>query len=394
MIRRLISLLGTDRVARLDERIRPALIAHLPPRLAIRLYSAPRDAYLAALKHEPVDDPVTPPASCSREFWGVAFQAPIMNAAGLFKAGAAGYDLAADQGAGAYLAGTFTPRPRRGNTVQGVTKPFVPLPRSDASVNSMGLPNPGFATRDAMGYDRSAQANIAAIDRRQGVPVGASVMGTPGNTGTPDYADEVVDGLAAMADAGADFAEINESCPNTERTLPQETGLGDRLAAVADKFLATSDLPVVVKFSVDTPVEQVPEIVDLLLDHGFHGVNFGNTSTAYDDHRKRIDAAERDAYDTFTAEIGGGVGGRPIADRSLALSTAAADRVEERDPDRDFMVVRTGGIEDTDDVDTSLDRGIGMTQWYTGYWKMFAAHGHDVYRALLSGLDGTGGGAS
>jgi len=56
----------------------------------------------------------------------------------------------------------------------------------------------------------------------------------------------------------------------------------DVLEWISTNFLlenAMRHLPVIVKFSVDTLYEQVPELVRLLVYLGFDGVNFGNTST-------------------------------------------------------------------------------------------------------------------
>jgi hypothetical protein len=48
-------------------------------------------------------------------------------------------EVAARQGAGGWLAGSTTARPRAGNA----GTPFVPYPRSGAASNWLGLPNPG-----------------------------------------------------------------------------------------------------------------------------------------------------------------------------------------------------------------------------------------------------------
>ncbi|MDY6768580.1 MAG: hypothetical protein SVW02_00520 [Candidatus Nanohaloarchaea archaeon] len=394
-MRRLIERVGVERFSRWEERVRTYAVAHLPTRWVTGRYSQGRETFLHTLRNETVDAPYDPPEAMAREVWGVTFQSPLMNAAGMFKTGAC-YDLVADQGAGAYLAGTFTPEPRAGNDLWGVKRPFLPLPRSGASLNSLGLPNPGFREgggaerrREQLGYEGSAREILASVETRPGVPLGASVMGTPQKTGEDGYAEEIVEGLEAVEAAGVDFAEINESCPNTDAELPQDAGIETRLQHVADRFLEGSDLPVVVKFSTDTPPGQVEHLVDLLIDCGFHGVNFGNTSEAYSTYRDTIRDSERGAYDAFIDNIGGGIGGRPIRERSLELATRAVERVNERDPDRDFLVVRTGGVETQEDIEASEQHGIGMNQWFTGYWDSFADHGHDVYRAVLPETPGS-----
>ncbi len=388
-MRRLIERVGVERFSRWEERVRKHAVAHLPARWTVKKYSRGRETFLHTLRHATVDNPYHPSTSLAREVWGVTFQSPLMNAAGMFKTGEC-YDLVADQGAGAFLAGTFTPEPRAGNDLWGVKRPFLPLPRSGASLNSLGLPNPGFREaaaadekREELGYERSAREILAGVETRPGVPLGASVMGTPRKTGEDGYAEEIVEGLEAVEAAGVDFAEINESCPNTDADIPQDSGIETRLQHVADRFLEGSDLPVVVKFSTDTPPGQAEHLVNLLIEHGCHGVHFGQASAASGDPRDAVASRERGAYDAFTDNIGGGVGGRPLSQRSLALAERAVQQVRERDPEQDFLVVRTGGVEEREDVGESEKRGIGMNQWFTGYWDAFADHGHDVYREVL-----------
>src|SRR3990167_4919584 len=109
--------------------------------------------------------------------------------------------------------------------------------------------------------------------------------------------------------ASVDFIEINESCPNTQHGRPQDDDLANRLNYIKQNFLdrRVRRLPVIVKFSNDTQVEQVPTLMDLLFENSFDGVNFGNTSTAYDKRRENIAQSERKLYDFFTKTFCGGV---------------------------------------------------------------------------------------
>ncbi|RMH23248.1 MAG: hypothetical protein D6696_01165, partial [Acidobacteria bacterium] len=150
-------------LARWERRLRP-FVTRLPPALVVRLYAAGRRRFAAALAR------CRPPAVAvgeehARVLWGIRFRAPLLNAAGMFKNGD-GYEVAARQGAGGFLAGTTTAAPRRGNERHGVVQPFAPCPRSGAALNWLGLPNDGHAR---------VAARLAAIGRRDGCPVGASV---------------------------------------------------------------------------------------------------------------------------------------------------------------------------------------------------------------------------
>jgi dihydroorotate dehydrogenase len=375
-------------LARLDSKLRPVAV-RLPPGLAVRLYSAGRRSFLDALAAER-PEPREPPRELSRTLWGLRFRSPLGNAAGMFKNGD-GYEVSWRQGAGYWLAGTTTASPRGGNLsggwAGGVAQPFVPYPRSGAASNWLGLPNDG---------DEAVAVRIAEVvrsERREGCPVGVSAAAVAGADEGEAVArlDRLVRGLKLFQDAGADFLEINESCPNTgesesDRTTPAD--LSRRLERVAEGFLVRRErpLPVIVKFSVDTAPERVPGLVDTLVELGFDGVDFGNTSTDYAGLRAAVDPAERRLYDQFTGRFGGGVSGRPLRERSLALARAAADRARQVAPvvngERVFHVVRTGGVEAGADLAATESAGVALAGWLTGYFEGFARHGHDVYRTI------------
>jgi dihydroorotate dehydrogenase len=369
---------SSETLARWDSRLRPLLV-RLPAPLAVRLYSQGRRHFLERLFAER-PEPYEPPPELARTLWGLRFRTPLGNAAGMFK-NAQGHELAWRQGAGYHLAGTTTSRPRPGNRAAGVAQPFAPYPRSGGASNWLGLPNDG---------DEAVAARVARLERRPGFPLGVSTAAAPG---LPD--DEALAGLVAGLDAferaGADFLEVNESCPNTENGVPvgaEWRGLMRRLERIAEGFLARRrrPLPVILKFSVDTDPAEVPALVDALADLGFDGVDFGNTSTDYEVLRAAIEPPERRLYDHFRSCFGGGVSGRPLRERSLFLARAAAARLRERRPAHEMHVVRTGGVESGADLAASEAAGIALDGWFTGYFEAFARHGHGLYRAVYEEL--------
>ncbi len=364
-------------LARWEGRFRPLLVA-LPAPWVVRAYSAGRRRFLERLAAER-PAPYRPPAELGRTLWGLSFRAPLGNAAGMFKNGR-GYELAARQGAGYFLAGTTTSRPRRGNRAHGVALPFAPYPRSGAASNWLGLPNDG---------DEAVAARLARVERTPGCPLGASLAGCPALGGEERRA-ALVAGLELYAAAGVDFLEINESCPNTGEAAPPESELYRRLERVAEGFLARRrrPLPVIVKVSVDTRPEQVPGLVDTLVGLGYDGVDFGNTSALPARHEPAIAPAERRLFRHFAARFGGGVSGRPLKAASLELARTAAAHLAAHPGRREFHVVRTGGVEVAADVAASEAAGVSLDGWYTGYFEAFAKHGHDLYRALFEELAG------
>ena len=360
-----------------DQWMRP-LVTRWSPGLAIRFYSKARSRFLPVFSKLP-PRPVLVPPELSTTLWGLVFRAPLLNAAGMFKNGE-GVEVVRCQGAGAFLAGTTTHRLRKGNRKCGVALPFVPYPRSGAASNFLGLPNPGH---------RAVARRLAGQTRVEGFPLGASLTADPGDDlDEGQKLTELVDGLRAYADAGVDFLELNESCPNTGEEAWEVDQLRRRLESVADAFLARRDrtLPVIVKFSNDTDPEIVQPLVETLLELGFDGINFGNTSIDYPRLRGRIAAAERPLYDTFVERFRGGVSGRPLKETSLELARRAVEAVHRANDPREFHVVRTGGIESAEDVRRSLDAGVALCQWYTGYFEAFGSDGHRLYGHLYRRL--------
>ncbi len=113
------------------------------------------------------------------------------------------------------------------------------------------------------------------------------------------------------------------------------------------------------------------------MELGYDGVNFGNTSTAYGQLAPAIDQRERPLYDYFTATFGGGVS-VPLRERSLELCRRAAEAVRAQAPEREFHVVRTGGIASAADVGASAAAGVALNQWYSGYFERLAVCGHGL----------------
>ncbi len=358
-------------LAGVESRLRP-LLTCLPSTLAVRIYSAGRRRFLDSFARRPPRQSFAP-QGLERTLWGLSFRSPICNAAGMFKNGQ-GYEVVARQGAGAYLAGTTTHQLRRGNRRRGVAQPFAPYPRSGAASNWLGLPNVGH---------EAVAGRLEGLERHQGCPIGVSAA-----IAGEDNLEQLVAGLERYQAAAVDFLEINDSCPNTAEDPGGFEQMRGRLSYLAEHFLAhrQRDLPVVVKLSCDTAIADVSQVVTTLVELGFDGVNFGNTSTDYSRHRDRLARSEVGLYDRFTSTFGGGVSGRPLKEDSLRLVEAAAEVLAEQTPDQEFHIVRTGGIEDASDVQRSLDAGASLCQWYSGYFEAFARHGHGLYRELYRGL--------
>lgn len=310
--------------------------------------------------------------SDSRILWGIKFGSALMNAAGMFKNGE-GYDLVAFQGAGGYIGGTSTTNPRSGNIKCGVKLPFISLSKSDIAVNFLGLPNLG---------DEILSKKLLTTKKVDGCPIGWSVMRSP------DYEEAkslelLVQSLFKYQDnLQIDFIEINESCPNVKTDF---SNLDRCLEYIAQNFLVNRSrrLPVIIKLSNDIHLESIPSILDLLFKYRFDGVNLGNTSTNYSAfHNKINNPHEKKLFDYFTTTFGGGVSGTVLKSSSLELCSKAVNYRNKINPDYEFHVIRTGGIDSMADIIASNAAGISLNQWYTGYFKNYANFGNSLYQNL------------
>lgn len=360
-------------IARLESYIRPVFAKFLPPSWFIKLHSVARvavhDAFVRGLPKEPI----VPPENLKRTLWGIEFSSPVFNAAGIFKDGD-GYELVHAHGAGAYLAGTTTSQPRKGNTKNNIYLPFTPYPKSHAASNWLGLPNLG---------DEAVANRIKLIKKEKGCPIGASISAAPELQGD-EKLKALVKGINGYIDAGVDFIELNESCPNTDEGKPQDNDLAKRLHFISENTIRVMPrfVPIIVKFSNDTELNQVPDLIKLLCEYGFDGVNFGNSSVNYALHQNEIDKDERKLFQYYTSTFGGGVTGKPLRECSLKLVKKAKEALSAIDCKKEFHIIRTGGIETPEDVRLSLEAGASLVQWYTGYFDVYRVYGHKAYNYI------------
>jgi dihydroorotate dehydrogenase len=314
--------------------------------------------------------------------WGLQFRIPLMNAAGMFKNGE-GYDIVASQRAGGYIGGTSTYNPRCGNTKHSIKLPFLSLVPADTTLNYLGLPNLG---------DEILAKHLITTNKIIGCPIGWSVMRSP------DYPIDIameylIKSLWLYHDnPQIDFIEINESCPNiginhnvdSVNNSGIKSSVTLRLLYIAQEFLSKRKrkLPVIVKFSNDLAISELPELLKVLIDNQYDGINLGNTSTNYSEIRPQLDKEMQKLFDYFTVNFGGGVGGRTLKAKSLLLCGQAVRLVTQLKPKYEFHVIRTGGIESLHDIKLSNDIGVALNQWYSGYFTNYAIFGDDLYVQL------------
>lgn len=357
-----------------------ASVSVLPPKIYTSLYSKSRKKFLANLEKETTLDAINIPREEHVDAWGLTFRCGLFNSAGMFKNGD-GYNLVDSQGAGAWICGTTTKLPRRGNIAQGIIHPFSPFPRSGAALNWMGLPNEGH---------EAVAKKISNINPKKICPIGASLSSDPAQHGY-EALNGLLEGMELYQKAGINFLEVNESCPNVEHDTELDSSgldkhLVERLHFIKDKFLnyRVNKLPVIIKFSNDTSPQLITKLIDMLYELDYDGINIGNTSTKYKEKLNYISEKERKHFNWFSENFGGGISGLPLKEDSLNLCKIASEHLKTKSNRHEFHIIRTGGIFDKEDLDASKEIGIKLNQWYTGYFEAFSQYGHKLYHKLFN----------
>jgi len=370
-----------ETIARLEKYSRK-LLPKLNNSIAAKAFSSGRKIFISLFYSDDINYKIDPPESLKIKLWDIEFRSCLFNAAGMFKNGEA-YYLTYKQGAGAYLAGTTTSNERIGNIKNNILHPFVAYPNSGAASNWMGLPNSG---------NEKVAKSISQLEKFKGFPLGISLSLSP-QVPIDSAMKDLIAGMEMFSQAGVDFIELNESCPNVPHSNSGrypllDSNMIDRLSIISDKFLKKRDrnLPVIVKFSCDTSTELLPELLSVIADLQFDGVNFGNTSTDYDFAKEFISPKDISLYNYFTSTFGGGISGKPLKEKSLSLSALAVDFVKKMNTKREFHIIRTGGIFDENDINLSSSYRILLNQWFTGYFDAFSKYGHHLYERIYEKL--------
>lgn len=353
------------------------LFSCLPLLSQVKILSSARLSYMDKLyQQKPAKKIMLDiPEQLAVTLWGIEFRSPLFNSAGMFKNGEC-YDLMTNIGAGAYIGGTSTNNPREGNTKESIQLPFITLPKSQTSVNFLGLPNLG---------DEHLSIQMITKNKVRGCPIGWSVMRSP------DFAED--GGLVRLVkslwmyhnNSLIDFIELNESCPNIGS---DPSNIINRLKYVAENFVIkrTRKLPIVVKLSNDISYDSLKAILQVMFEYKFDGINLGNTSTNYNKVSEQLVGSERQLFDFFTTKFGGGIGGHLLKQNSLELCKKAKQIVDEANLDYEFHIIRSGGVDCAQDLIDSKNAGVSLNQWYTGFFSNYVNNGAKVYKKLYNQL--------
>ncbi len=275
---------------------------------------------------------------------GLRFDSPVGLAAGFDKDGV-GYEALLSLGFGFVEVGTLTAEAQPGNPRPRMFR----LPADRALINRLGFNNGG-ALR--------AEARLASRDRGHGV-VGVNIGKTkavPEERAIEDY-----ERSTALLAPRADYMVVNVSSPNTPglRDLQSVAKLEPLLRAVKasiDRSCASRPRrpALLVKIAPDLSDDDVDAIADLALALGLDGIIATNTTIARD--------GLSTPSDRVAALGAGGLSGKPLAARSLAVLRRLRARVGDR-----LVLISVGGIEDADEAWARIRAGATLVQLYTGF---------------------------
>ncbi|MFT4289268.1 quinone-dependent dihydroorotate dehydrogenase [Nocardioides sp.] len=311
------------------------------------------------------------------EAMGLRFANRLGLAAG-FDKNAVGIDALAALGFGHVEIGTVTAEPQPGNPRPRLFR----LVSDRAVVNRMGFNNDGaevvaarLAARDVSLRPVSAPSvSVCARSPVLGVNIGKTKV-------VPED-----DQAAVEADYGkstrllapyADYLVVNVSSPNTPglRSLQAVERLEPLLAHVRRTADSATDkrVPLLVKIAPDLADEDVLAVADLALALGLDGIIATNTTISRDGLRSHPSEIE---------EVGaGGLSGRPLTDRALAVTRLLKERVGDR-----LTLVGVGGITTPEDARARLAAGADLVQGYTAFIYEGPLWPRRIARSLTEGM--------
>lgn len=277
-----------------------------------------------------------PDQSLRVQAMGLEFPSPFGLAAG-FDKNAEMIDGLTALGFGHIEVGTVTPLAQPGNPKPRMYR----LPADRGLINRMGFNNGGAAPAAQRIAERRTRDAIV------GVNIGKN-KATPAEDAVNDY----VKAAQAVLDY-ADYLVINVSSPNT----PGLRGLQelDALEPILRETKAvTGTTPLLVKIAPDLEEDAIRKICALAEQVGLAGVVATNTTIA----RAPLSTSKR----VVEAYGAGGLSGKPVAERSLAVLKVVRDALPEH-----MCVISVGGVTSHHDVQDRLAAGATLVQGYTAF---------------------------
>ncbi len=291
--------------------------------------------------------------------WGKTAPNPIGLAAG-FDKNAEAIEALFRLGFGLVEIGSVTPRPQPGNPQPRVFR----LVEDRGVINRLGFNNEGV---DAV------ERRLAAF-REKGTAPGLLGVNLGKNKDSPEAAPDYAIGAKRLAPY-ADYLVINVSSPNTPelRALQSHFEL-ERIIEATRDAMSANPVPLVVKIAPDLKQADKEEIAVAALDEALDGLIVSNTTVA-----RPPDLTSSQQGET------GGLSGRPLRRPSTAL-LAEMHRLTEGK----ILLIGTGGVSSTQDVEAKQAAGATLVQLYTG----LVYKGPGLPARLVAGLAANSAGPS
>ena len=356
-------------LGKIEHKLRPLMASLLPACCITKCYSGTRNWYikkLGSLNIETVEGNFH-----SKELCGLTFRNDLGNAAGFDKDGsllAFNYKL----GAGFALVGTVLNKPHTGNLISAFGKkanPWVPLPKNDSAINSLGLPSKGI--------DKTLDNIKAFQDKYQPInfPVGLSIMGHPLENG-----EEKLRGVLDCVKKAlpiVDFIEINESCPNVKHGDDDKGAFKQRIDAIMSTR-GSDGTPIFVKLG---KIGDVETTVQALVEAEVDGLVGLNTQTDYEHYRNRLEGDFK-IYDYYTKNHRGGLSGKIIKEHAFSEMHKVSEFVKANE--LKLKLIHVGGISQKKDVIESR-KHFDLREWYTCLMTALASKkSTEIYREMTA----------
>ncbi|HET7375431.1 MAG TPA: quinone-dependent dihydroorotate dehydrogenase [Anaerolineae bacterium] len=264
------------------------------------------------------------------EAFGLKFKNPIGLAAGYDKNGMAVMGLSA-LGFGHIEVGTLTRSLQVGNPKPRVCR----VPEARGLINSLGFPNNG----------------VAALQIKRGEALVGINIGKSKETSIERAADDYCE-LLKQVYTQADYVTVNISSPNTLnlRQLQARQAIASLLNEVAAvRNAQPKHVPLLVKIAPDLTEVEIDDVLAAISSSGFDGIIATNTTIG------------REGLSSRYQNLGGGLSGSPLRDRSTAVIRYIAQRTHNKLP-----IIGVGGIVDPSDAIEKLEAGAKLIQIYTG----------------------------
>lgn len=304
--------------------------------------------------------------------FGLEFPNPLGLAAGLDKDGEAIRALSA-LGFGAVEVGSVTASAQSGNPKPRLFR----LVDEEAIINRMGFNNHGAAAMAQRLRAHSAAARGGLADPAIGAAAGfrARIGVNVGRSRAAGEDQTLTDYELSLRQLWrrADYLALNVSSPNTpglrDLQRPQQLAalldLATRLRAELGRW------PVLVKIAPDLDDAELVDVTQAAVSGGAAGIIATNTTL------------QREGVSGPTAAETGGLSGRPLAQRSLAVLSRLRELTE-------LPLVSVGGIFSAQDAVERLAAGADLLQLYTSFIYRGPAVIGEVLRGVLAELDRLG----